>query len=1569
MGGGNSLTKAAATAGTILLVGLGASNVVMAGGGQPETGENKETFTEVVTTFVANQSTATPKKEHSTYTLGILGDNSTVETKGQDNNIIISVKENGIGTTQLADNSVSKNKIQNDAVDSSKIIDGSIQTNDLHDGIITQNKLESSFNKQITEAIDNRITKIRGNSGGEQAISGATTLAINGDGKDITTTATSGTITISLNKATAVADNDTKVVTSDVVYDAIAGAKTKVTAGEGDSYITVTSTEPEGLTGNSYKVAVNFSGLKDKLDETFLKAADLVAGSNIQITDSTISLNPVLTNLTSAQFVGDTEGQHTTINKDSVNIATGSTAGSPAATLTASQLTFAGSGQSVILSNTGLDNGNNKIINVAKGTADTDAVNVEQYKALVTKLGGAMSSGNNGTLDESKFTFATAVKGSTSVDAPLNALTAINRLIEAANNRAETAAAIGSATNTDGQLATAYAVQQYVTTGAKLKYKAGTETTAKETTLDTGLTFNGDENITITTGANGVVNYALNNKLTGITSISRGDDSITLTLYDDSLKLNDKKIRGVADGDIKNGSKQVVNGGQLYTVLSNLKTNILGSDFDIANDGTLSVNGTIAGITGATTISGAFATLKGNIGDLQNGVAGPVRYTSLSASNVPDGNSELALVGDGNSTSTPIKLKNLKSGLSNLIDSTAQGIAITKENADTAVGSLLTLSGANLGYAATLGDLQAVAQAGLNFTGNTANVSIHRALSQSLGIVGAGTITDTNFAGVANAAGNIRVTADATNNQLIIELAKKLQALEEATFTKDNAASSTKVDSSGVTITPTSGNAVSLTNKGLNNGGKEITNVATPTDKASAANKEYVDNAIEELDTTLTERGFDLQSNGDNASRVELGDKVIIQDGANTHVSVTSNEKGTEHTVTINNVASPTYYVTENGDKVAKFGDAFYKVDDDGNKIDGVETTEITGVKLFSPDGTNDVKLTGVKSAITEEDSNAVDNLANVTDLKDITKQNVDSFTDALNGAAENSPTAAVNIKDLQAVNNMVQAGWTIGVKADGGSVTKDTSEDPYRVQPGQNGLTLVAGKHIKLDQTGSEIKISTDNSAVANSAIDNGAIPVSYAHYVTKNGNQVLEQLFKQDDGTYKNADEEVVDVADTDVVVQVGDGSTMTLANVKSALGLNGDADNKDGAANPTNPQAIHKDAAQKAIAGDNKDGNGGLLTKSGLELNHAVNLGDLQAVAQAGLDFAGNSGDVVHSPLGTKVTIKGEGSVTGGTAADNITVETNAEKAELTVKLAEDLRNLKSAIFEESDTAGLQVDGKGVSFVTIKEDGTVAKDNNAPSITRDGIDAGNQKVTNVKDGGITNDSKDAVNGGQIAKVLGMETDDNGKVKGIGGTTKDTIDGALKEVRSEVNNGSSGGNISVDETKGENGQSIYSVNMSKNLVLETVTLTNGTDNAKLSVVRQDQYKGSETALNVNGIRVTGVADAKDPTDAVNLKQMQELGYQVNTRVSNLESKVNKMDKRLRAGIAGAIATANLPQAGVAGYNSIAVAGGSYGGENSVALGYSRLSDNGKVIFKVSGSSDSSGRFGVGAGVGFQWK
>lgn len=420
------------------------------------------------------------------------------------------------------------------------------------------------------------------------------------------------------------------------------------------------------------------------------------------------------------------------------------------------------------------------------------------------------------------------------------------------------------------------------------------------------------------------------------------------------------------------------------------------------------------------------------------------------------------------------------------------------------------------------------------------------------------------------------------------------------------------------------------------------------------------------------------------------------------------------------------------------------------------------------------------------------------------------------------------------------------------------------------------------------------------------------------------------------------------------------------------------------------IHKkitvDAAQQAVAGADKDGKGGLLSQAGTDLNKGVSLGDLQAVAQAGLDFTANNQKdgqdvVIHRPAGTKIAIKGEGEVaqkadnTYKTAADNIVVEADAGKSELTVKLAEDLRNLKSAIFEEvgSDNGSLQVDGNGVRFL---KDGTVdSKDENAPSIAKTGIDAGNQKVTNVKDGDIKNNSEDAVNGGQIAKVLGMETDANGTVQGIGGTKQNTIDGALKEVRSEVNNKGNDGkedtNIGITKETGSNGQDVYSVNMSKDLVLKTVTLDNddGKGKAKLGVVHQAQYVGSETALDVNNIRITGVADAKDPTDAVNLRQMLEMGAKIDTRVTSLERKVDKMDRRLRAGIAGAIATANLPQAGIAGYNSVSVAGGSYGGENSIALGFSRLSDSGKVLFKVSGSSDSSGRVGVGAGVAFQWK
>nr|WP_264148847.1 YadA C-terminal domain-containing protein [Mannheimia pernigra] len=51
-----------------------------------------------------------------------------------------------------------------------------------------------------------------------------------------------------------------------------------------------------------------------------------------------------------------------------------------------------------------------------------------------------------------------------------------------------------------------------------------------------------------------------------------------------------------------------------------------------------------------------------------------------------------------------------------------------------------------------------------------------------------------------------------------------------------------------------------------------------------------------------------------------------------------------------------------------------------------------------------------------------------------------------------------------------------------------------------------------------------------------------------------------------------------------------------------------------------------------------------------------------------------------------------------------------------------------------------------------------------------------------------------------------------------------------------------------------------------------------------------------------------------------------------------------------------------------IAASAGTFKGENAVAVGYSRSSDNGKVILKLQGNANTIGDFGGSMGIGYQW-
>ncbi|WP_189364652.1 YadA-like family protein, partial [Ignatzschineria ureiclastica] len=114
--------------------------------------------------------------------------------------------------------------------------------------------------------------------------------------------------------------------------------------------------------------------------------------------------------------------------------------------------------------------------------------------------------------------------------------------------------------------------------------------------------------------------------------------------------------------------------------------------------------------------------------------------------------------------------------------------------------------------------------------------------------------------------------------------------------------------------------------------------------------------------------------------------------------------------------------------------------------------------------------------------------------------------------------------------------------------------------------------------------------------------------------------------------------------------------------------------------------------------------------------------------GLNFAGNTaGTVINKKLGDTVTIKG-GLLEGKDASDE-NLRVDVENGNLVVKMSKNLTDLESVV---------------VGNTTVNGDGlTIA---NGPSVTKDGIDAGNQKITNVVNGSLEAGSKDAVNGSQI-------------------------------------------------------------------------------------------------------------------------------------------------------------------------------------------------------------------------------
>ncbi|MBB3228860.1 autotransporter adhesin [Luteibacter sp. Sphag1AF] len=122
----------------------------------------------------------------------------------------------------------------------------------------------------------------------------------------------------------------------------------------------------------------------------------------------------------------------------------------------------------------------------------------------------------------------------------------------------------------------------------------------------------------------------------------------------------------------------------------------------------------------------------------------------------------------------------------------------------------------------------------------------------------------------------------------------------------------------------------------------------------------------------------------------------------------------------------------------------------------------------------------------------------------------------------------------------------------------------------------------------------------------------------------------------------------------------------------------------------------------------------------------------------------------------------------------------------------------------------------------------------------------------------------------------------------------------------------------------------------------------------------------------IHNVAPGTSATDAANVGQVSQAmdwsrSY-TDQRVGSLNQDIQRNNSRASAGVASAMAMAGLPQAMTPGRNMAAVAGGTFRGESSIAVGLSTVSDGGGWVYKVSGTANSRGDAGFSVGAGMEW-
>ena len=708
--------------------------------------------------------------------------------------------------------------------------------------------------KDSEDALTNKGLKFDANSGGVKTNKLGSTVTVKGEGNDVDANYSGENIktfiTQDQNGNTTIDVKMNKNLKADSVAIAGKNGQDGVTIKGGDAKNGVDGTSinrlvTEDKAGNTHTLATLDDGMmyggdtgnviKKKLnnqvnvkggisDESKLATEDNIGVVSDGSDTLKLRLAKELKGLTSATFTNG--GNNTVINGDGMTI---NRAG----------------GDAVSLTKDGLNNGGNKITNVADGTDPNDAVNKSQLDKATAAASTTVSAGNNIT-----------VTPSTNANGSKNYEVSLKDQVTLGSDATKQIAM-------DGTTGTIKAGDKVTIDGNKGTIKAGNVTIDGENgTIKAGdkVTIDGKDG---KIAAGKVSVDGKDGYVTGLENKDWDPDNITSgrAATEDQLQKShkslDNKINNLGDEITKKGMNFAGNTGEFHRDLGQ-KVTIKGEGTESDDKYSGENIKTVADQDGNVNIKMAknlktdsLTTDKVKVG--KNGQDG----VSITGPNGADGtDGKVGITGKDGKDAVSMSGKD-GVGHIGLTGKDGRNADITVDKGDPDLdGNNIT----RIKYQDENGKTHQVATKddGMKYGGDSGSV-IKKKLNEQVNVVGG--ITD---ASKLTTEDNLGVVSDGTGN-LKVRMAKDLKGLETVT-TKDAAGNTTVMNGGGVTITPASGNAVSLTKDGLNNGGNTITNVGPGVNGTDAVNVNQLKGATDGLANAINSVAGETQRVGAHAA-------------------------------------------------------------------------------------------------------------------------------------------------------------------------------------------------------------------------------------------------------------------------------------------------------------------------------------------------------------------------------------------------------------------------------------------------------------------------------------------------------------------------------------------------------------------------------------------------------------------------------------------------------------------------------------------------------------------------------